>query len=133
MAQSNQSSGPGSGSITEVITHLEQQWAGAEKNNDVSKVAPLLSEVFIGMDADGSMRDRSQTLEHVKNDKWEINEISDVKVTVHGDLAIASGAWRGKGTSADGKPVDAHERWLDTWSKNGKWHCIASASAAVKM
>ena len=66
---------------------------------------------------------------------WEINEISDVKVTTFGNTAVATGGWQGKGTGSDGKPVDAHERWVDTWMKmpNGKWQCIASAGAPVKM
>lgn len=47
-------------------------------------------------------------------------------------MAIAMGIWRGKGTMADGKIVDAHEHWLDTWLKNGKYKCIASASTPMK-
>jgi len=40
----------------------------------------------------------------------------------------------GKGTDADGKSVNAKERWLDTWVKaaGGKWVCVASASAPLK-
>jgi ketosteroid isomerase-like protein len=133
MPQAMQTSSPAGGKITEIITQLEQQWALAAKNNDATRVAPLLSDVFVDMDADGSMHTKAQVLERIKGDKWETNEISDIKVTLRGDLAIASGAWRGKGTRADGKLIDAHERWLDTWILNGKWQCIASASTPAKM
>ncbi len=130
--QQNETRGSFGVTIAETITHLEQLWTSAAKANDSAKVAELLSEVFVGMDADGSTYDKSAELDKTKGDKWEVNEISDVKVTVHGNTAIASGAWHGKGSLANGKTIDAHERWLDTWIKNGKWQCIASASAPAK-
>ena len=57
-----------------------------------------------------------------------------MKVTVHGDSAIVTGTWTGKGTDGTGKAVDTKERWADTWIKmpNGKWQCVASASATMK-
>jgi ketosteroid isomerase-like protein len=57
-----------------------------------------------------------------------------MKVMVHGDAAVVTGSWTGKGTDADGKAIDAKERWADTWVKmrNGKWQCVASASAPMK-
>ncbi len=121
------------GDFAKQVTDLEEQWAQAAKTNDSAKVAALLSDVFVEMDADGSLRDKSEALDRIKGDKWQVNEISDIKVTVNGYLAIATGAWQGKGTSADGKTVDAHERWLDTWVKDVKWQCVASASAPAKV
>ncbi len=121
-----------SGDIASTITQMEEQWAAAAKANDPARIAVLLADIFVGMDADGSMQSKSSILARTKSDKWEINEVSDVKVMVHGNMAIATGAWQGKGTLADGKMVDEHERWLDTWLRNGKWQCIASASTAVK-
>ena len=83
----------------------------------------------------GPCRPRPHTLALIKGSKWNINEISDVKVTSFGNTAIATGAWQGKGTDGYGKAIDAHERWVDTWMKmpGGKWQCIASASAPAKM
>jgi ketosteroid isomerase-like protein len=133
MAQMRQTSSPAGGTITETVSHYEQDWAAAAKANDPAKVAPMLSEVFVQMDADGSMHNKSESLARIKSDKWEINEVSEIKVVLHGNMAIAMGAWRGKGTMADGRTVDAHEHWLDTWLKNGKWQCIASASTLVKV
>jgi len=53
----------------------------------------------------------------LKGGKWESNGISDVKVSVYGDTAIATGAWAGKGIDGDGTHIDRHERWTDTWVK----------------
>jgi len=132
MPQNNQADGWASGDIAETITRLEQQWASAAKANDATQIAPLLSELFVEMDSNGILRGKSEALDRVKTDKWQVFEISNIKVVMQGTMAIATGAWYGKGTSPDGKAIDAHEHWLDTWHKNGKWHCIASASAPVK-
>ena len=122
------------GGVEKAIAGLEQQWVAASKAGNVDGVAALLADNFVNLNSDGTTPSRAQTLEMMKKAKWEANEISDVKVMTFGNTAIASGAWYGKGTS-DGKAVDAHERWVDTWMKmpSGKWQCIASASAPAKM
>jgi ketosteroid isomerase-like protein len=78
---------------------------------------------------------KAETLARTKASKWEIDQISDVKVTVFKDTAIATGSWTGKGKDEKGQAVDAHERWTDTWIKaaDGKWQCVASAGSPIKM
>jgi ketosteroid isomerase-like protein len=73
-------------------------------------------------------------LARTKKAKWTTNAIADVKIVQHGDSAIVTGSWTGKGVDATGKAVDAKERWADTWVKTagGKWQCVASASAPSK-
>jgi ketosteroid isomerase-like protein len=123
------------GSIEKAVANLEQQWVAGAKIGNPDSVAPLLADNFINLNSDGTTQDKAQTLAALKGGKWEINEITDVKVTTFGNTAIATGAWQGKGTAGSGKAVDAHERWVDTWMKmpSGKWQCIASGSAPAKM
>lgn len=120
--------------VQEAVTKLEQQWAVDAKASNADALAPILAENFINMDSDGSVHGKAETLSRMKDAKWQVNEVSDVKVTVFGTTAIATGAWQGKGTSGDGKAVDAHERWVDTWMKipGNKWQCVASASTPAK-
>ena len=131
MQQTNQASWA-AGDIAETITRLEQQWAAATKSNNPDSIAPLLSEVFVEVDSSGVVSRRTEVLEKLKSGSWQISEVGDVKVVVQGNIAIATGTWHGKGTLPDGKAIDAHERWLDTWHKNGTWKCMASASAPIK-
>lgn len=135
MAVQAQMSDKMGGGVEKAIANLEQQWVAAGKMSNPDGVAPLLADNFTNMNSDGTMLNKAQTLAMTKGSKWETNEISDVKVSVFANTAIATGAWRGKGTGSDGKAVDAHERWVDTWMKmpSGKWQCIASASAPGKM
>jgi ketosteroid isomerase-like protein len=124
------------GSGTEqAIAGLEQQWTASGKASNSEAIAPLLADKYINTGSDGQVIGKAETLAHVKSAKWETNQISDVKVTVFGDTAIATGEWTGKGTDENGKPVDTRERFTDTWMKasGGKWQCIASHASTIKM
>jgi ketosteroid isomerase-like protein len=124
-----------SGGVEKAIEKMEQQWTEAGKASNAEAVSPMLADKYTNLLSDGTLVDKAKTLENIKKSKWEINEISDVKVTAFGNTAIATGSWRGKGTDQDGKAVDAHERFVDTWTKmpDGKWQCVASGGAPVKM
>lgn len=122
------------GSTERAIAANEQKWVDASKAGNPDMLGPLLAFTFVRTDSDGKMMSKQDTLAHVKTMKWETNEISDVKVTVYGKAAVATGVWVGKGTDADGKPIDTRERWTDTWIKTygGTWACVASHSSTIK-
>ena len=132
--ESAKSGGQGASSIAQALTDMEHQWAKASKAGDADALAPMLADDFVAMDSDGSLHSKAELIARTKKAKWTTNEIADVKVTVHGDSAVVTGSWTGNGTDGTGKPVNAKERWTDTWVKTtgGKWQCVASASAPVK-
>jgi ketosteroid isomerase-like protein len=122
------------GGVLGTIKQNEEQWAAAEKAGDYAKVSSMLASLFVHMGSDGTMANKEQFLASIRGTKWEVNEVSEIQVMVHGDTAIATGTWAGKGTRANGQAIDAHEHWIDTWMKSpdGKWQCVASASAPWK-
>ena len=126
--------GKPAGSVAQSLIDMENQWAKASKAGNADALAPMLAEDFVALDSDGSMRTKSEALARTKKAKWTTNEIGDLKVIVHGDAAVVTGSWTGKGTDGGGKAIDAKERWADTWVKtsNGKWQCVVSASAPMK-
>jgi uncharacterized protein (TIGR02246 family) len=123
------------GGTEKAIAGLEQKWADASKANNADMVAPLLAEKILNTNADGKTLSKAETLANIKKATWQTNEISDVKVAVFGNTAIATGNWVGKGTVENGKAIDTQERWTDTWMKmpDGKWQCIASHSSTIKL
>ncbi len=123
------------GGTEKAVAALEQQWLQAQKTNNPDLLAPLLADKVVVTEADGKVTGKAETLATYKKTKWESAEYNDVKVTVFGDTAIATGGFKGKGTDASGKPFDVHERWTDTWVKmpNGQWQCVASQTSPVKM
>lgn len=116
------------------VAALEQQWLQSQKTNNPDLVAPLLADKFISTGADGKLTDRAQTLANAKATKYDSMEYEDVKVTVFGGTAIATGGSKAKGTDELGKPIDEHVRWTDTWVKmpGGKWQCVASHVSSIK-
>jgi ketosteroid isomerase-like protein len=124
-----------SGETEKAVAALEQQWLQSQKTNNPDLVAPLLAEKFIGTGSDGKVTGKAEALADAKASKYESMEYEDVKVTVFGATAIATGGSRAKGTDASGKPMDNHVRWTDTWVKmpGGQWQCVASHVSTIKM
>ncbi len=124
------------GAAEKAVTAAEHLWLKSQQTNNVELVAPLLAakvvetneegKVFVGKDA---------VLADAKSDTWSSAEYSDLKVTVFGRTAIATGIFIGKGTNAAGKSFDARVRFTDTWVKmsNGKWMCVATQDSPLKM
>jgi ketosteroid isomerase-like protein len=121
------------GGTEKAVAALEQQWLQSQKTNNPELVAPLLAEKFVNTSADGKVTDRAASLANAKATKYESADYENVKVTVFGDTAIATGAFVGKGTDPSGKPFNTHERFTDTWVKmpGGKWQCVASHGSSL--
>jgi ketosteroid isomerase-like protein len=120
--------------VVKAITDLEYKWADAQKNGKPDIVAPLLADRFVNTDTDGKVSGRDTLLANLKGGKWEHNGISDVKVIAFGHVAIATGAWAGKGVDGDGTKIDRRERWTDTWVRmpGGLWQCVASQQTELR-
>ena len=128
-SQAQQTSG-----TEKAVAALEQQWLQSQKTNNPDLVAPLLADKFVSTNSDGKVTDKAASLATAKATKYTHVEYDDVKVTVFGDTAIATGGFKAKGTDESGKPLDVNEQFTDTWVKmpNGKWQCVASHSSLVK-
>lgn len=124
-----------SGETEKAVAALEHQWLESQKANNPDMVAPLLADKIIGTNSEGKLSNKTQMLADAKATKYESMEYEDVKVTVFGNTAIATGKAKSKGTDASGKPMENHEQWTDTWVKmpNGKWQCVASHTSSIKM
>jgi ketosteroid isomerase-like protein len=123
------------GGTEKAVVALEQKWLEAQKTNNPDLLAPLLADKFVSTGSDGKVTNKAETLATIKTTKFVSAEYDDLKVTVFGGTAIATGGFRGKGTDGSGKALDVHERWTDTWVKmpNGQWQCVASQGSPVSM
>ncbi len=123
------------GGTEQAVAALEQQWLQSQKTNNVSLLVPLLADNFVDTSSEGKVSGKAEALATAKSMKWTSAEYNDVKVSVFGDAAIATGGFKGKRTDASGKPLNVDERWTDTWVKmpNGQWQCVATQATPVKM
>ena len=123
------------GETEKAVAILENQWLQSQKTSNPDLLAPLLADKFVNTGNEGKVTAKAATLAIIKATKFDSAEYIDLKVTVFGNTAIATGGLKGEGTDALGKPFVVDERWTDTWVKmaNGEWQCVASHSSAVKM
>jgi len=118
--------------VEQHLIDMENRWAKASLASDGQAIAPLLSDDFVNIDSDGSVHNKAETVARTSKAKFEVSQLSEVAVKTHGDSAVVTGIWTGKGVDGMGKAIDAKERWADTWvKKDGKWECVASASAPL--
>ena len=101
------------GTTEKAVAALEQQWLQSQKTNNPDLVAPLLADKFVNTGSDGKVVSKAKMLADSKATKYDSIDYEDVKVTVFGDTAIATGGSKAKGTDASGKPIDEHVRWTD--------------------
>jgi uncharacterized protein (TIGR02246 family) len=123
-----------SGDTEKSVAALEQQWLQSQKTNNPDIVAPLLADKFVATASDGKVTSKAESLANAKATKYDSVDYDDLKVTVFGDTAIATGGFTAKGTDPAGKPLDVRERFTDTWMKmaDGKWQCVASHTSSAK-
>ena len=123
------------GGTEKAVAALEQKWLQSQKTNNPDLIAPHLADKVVATSSDGKVTGKADTLAVAKSTKYSSAEYSDVKVSVFGDTAIATGSFKGKGTDPEGKAFDVNERWTDTWVKmpGGQWQCVATQSTPVKM
>lgn len=110
------------------IRALELKWTESYKQHNIDILSSLLADEFVITVEDGSTYSKAGYISHSadSNTKVQVAELSDLKVRIHGDTAIVTGAYHEKGESK-GKPYEYHDRLTDCWMKmGGKWQVVAS-------
>jgi uncharacterized protein (TIGR02246 family) len=123
-----------SAATQQAVAVLEQTWLKSQQTNNPELVAPLLADNFMQTSGQGKLTTtKVEALTQAKTVKWSSVDYSDVKVTVFGNTAIATGGFKGKGTDTSGKSIDETSRFTDTWVRmpGGKWQCVASQDTPV--
>lgn len=123
------------GADEQAVTAAEQQWLKSQQTNDVKLLAPLLADKVVETTDEGKVfTGKDAVLADARSETWSSADYTDLRVTVFGHTAIATGTFVGKGKNAAGKPFEARVRFTDTWLKmaDGTWQCIASQDSPIK-
>lgn len=110
------------------VRSLEMKWTESYRQHKIDILSSLLSDEFVITIEDGSVYSKAGYISHSADSAVhvQIAELSDLKVRLHGDTAIVTGAYHEKGDSS-GKPYEYHDRLTDVWMKiGGRWQVIAS-------
>ena len=109
------------------IRALESKWVDAYKQRQIATVASLLADDYVITQEDGSVYGKVGFISYNAGSlRVEIAEASDLRIHMHDNIAVVTGAYHEKG-ELGGRPYDYHDRLTDVWMKTaGKWQLIAS-------
>ena len=110
------------------IRSLELKWTESYKQHSIEILSTLLADDFVITVEDGSVYSKAGYISHTADAKVRVDiaEMTDLKVRIHGDTAVVTGAYHEKGDSG-GKTYEYHDRLTDVWMKvGGKWQVVAS-------
>jgi ketosteroid isomerase-like protein len=110
------------------IRSMELKWTESYKLRQVDILASLLAEDFVITIEDGNTYSKTGYISHSAEPgvHVEVAEMSDLKVRMHGNTAVVTGAYHERGESK-GKRYEYHDRFTDVWMKaGGKWQVVAS-------
>ena len=101
---------------------------------DVAGFAGIFAEDAVLVGPDGAAQTKAQLLADVKSGALALqsSEISDLKVKVYGESAVASYTTTDKGTYK-GRDISGKYRWTDTFvHRGGKWQIVASQGTPIQ-
>lgn len=110
------------------ILDLEKKWTEAYKQHNLSIMTSLLAEDFVITVEDGRIFGKIGYIAHTADSSVQVDiaEQSDLRVHMHGNTAVVTGAYHEMGSSK-GKRYDYRDRSTDVWMKiEGQWQLIAS-------
>jgi len=110
------------------IRKLEEKWTESYKKRQIDILSSLLAEDFVITVEDGNTYSKTGYITHTADSSVQVDvaEIKELRVRMHGNVAVVTGAYHEKGKS-NGKPYEYHDRLTDVWMKVGsKWQVIAS-------
>jgi ketosteroid isomerase-like protein len=120
--------------VEDQIKKQEQNWAQATVKEGAAAVDQYEADDIIDTDPSGRVTDKAQDKADLSSGdlKFQSIELSDVKVLVYGNAAVATGTSTVKGTYK-GQDISGKYRFTDTWvNRNGKWQAVASQSTKLQ-
>src|SRR5919108_5260918 len=110
------------------LVALENVWNQAQLHHDAQALETLVSDSFIYTDYDGTVMDKHQFLDDIKDTSYQATLVTNegVKVHLYQNAAVVFGVYHAKGTYK-GKAFEHRGRFTDTWLYNkNRWGCVAS-------
>ena len=120
-------------SVEDHIKKQEQNWAEAVVKEGAASVDEYEADDIITTDPTGRVTDKAQDRTDLSSGDYKIQSehLSDLRVHVYGNVAVAAATNLMKGTYK-GQDLSGKYRFTDRWVKrNGKWEVVASQYTKV--
>jgi ketosteroid isomerase-like protein len=119
--------------VEEEIKKQEENWARAVVKEGAPSVDEYEADDIITTDPSGRVTGKAQDKTDLSSGDYKIQseELSDLKVHIYGNIAVAAATNFMKGTYK-GQDLTGKYRFTDTWvERNGKWQVVASQYTKV--
>ncbi len=118
------------GSDPAQIAALEQRWLNAIRSGDRHALENILADGFIDISTNGQTRDRAEAISHATAPPGSTQRITQLRVRVYGDAAIANGINRVHSMS-QGWTVDV--AFTDVFVRqHGRWRAVSAQETLQK-
>jgi ketosteroid isomerase-like protein len=110
------------------VRELEVKLMDAYKQRQIEDFASLLDDNLVITFEDGNTYGKTGYTSYAASTSIRVDvvEMSDLKIRMHGDTAVLTGAYHERGESK-GQAYEYRDRFTDVWKKkSGKWKLIAS-------
>ena len=121
-------------SVEDQIKKQEQSWAQATVKEGAAAVDQYEGDDIITTDPSGRVTNKAEDKTDLSSGDYKIQseELSDLKVHIYGNTAVAVGT-NTLGGTYKGQDISGKYRFTDTWVKrNGKWQVVASQYTTVQ-
>ena len=115
----------------DALIQVEQTWARALEQKDISALACILADEFEDANAAGALSDRSTILKRTEKNPGSHHKLSDIHAHVYGDAGYVRGL--ATALTADRRPK-VIVRFTDVYVyRDGRWQCVAGHESEVPM
>jgi ketosteroid isomerase-like protein len=115
------------------LMDVENHWAEATVKGDVQALERLYADEYLAIDPAGATFTKAQDIANVKsgNFKLETFKLDELKVRLHGEVAVVTGRNTIKATYM-GKDISGAYRFTDVFVKRGgRWQVLTTQGTLV--
>ena len=115
------------------LTDLENHWGEATVKGDVQALERLYTDEYLAIDPAGATFTKAEDIANVKSGNFKLAtfKLDDVKVRVHGEVAVVTGRNTIKAMYM-GKDISGAYRFTDVFVKRaGRWQVLTTQGTAV--
>jgi ketosteroid isomerase-like protein len=115
------------------LMDVENHWAEATVKGDVQVLERLYADEYLAIDPAGATFTKAQDIANVKsgNFKLETFKLDELKVRLHGEVAVVTGRNTIKATYM-GKDISGAYRFTDVFVKRGgRWQVLTTQGTLV--
>jgi ketosteroid isomerase-like protein len=121
------------GAAEKEVMDLENHWGEATVKGDVQALERLYTDEYLAIDPAGATFTKAQDIANVKsgNFKMATFKLDEVKVRIHGEVAVVTGRNTIKAMYM-GKDISGAYRFTDVFVKRaGRWQVLTTQGTAV--